>query len=107
MLLDPYRVKARGMFRMVGVIGLAMALTSCGGAGGSSGSDAVCADFRYQEDAQAAFRSGATQLDRDKDGIACEDLPKRPVSTNPPTPTAPSTPGVTYTQIDSQMDGAK
>ncbi len=51
----------------------AMSLSACGG-----GSDsAVCADFRFQQDAQAAFRGGAGQLDADKDGIACENLPSR------------------------------
>lgn len=52
-------------------------MTACGG-GGSGGSDAVCADFKYQEDAQAAYAAGATQLDRDNDGVACESLPHRP-----------------------------
>ena len=55
----------------------AMALAGCGGAGDSS-SDAVCADFQYQEDAQAGFNAGAKQLDGDNDGIACESLPHRP-----------------------------
>lgn len=55
------------------------ALAGCGG-GDSGGSDAVCSDFRYQEDAQAAFSSGARQLDGDRDGIACESLPHRPAS---------------------------
>lgn len=58
-------------------------LSACGG-GGSGGSDAVCADLRYQEDAQAPYAAGAKQLDRDNDGIACEDLPRRPL---PPPPT--------------------
>ncbi len=53
-------------------------VAGCGGSGsGSSGSDAACADFRYQEDAQAAYANGAKQLDGDHDGIACESLPHR------------------------------
>lgn len=40
-------------------------------------SNATCGDFRYQEDAQAAYRAGARQLDGDNDGIACESLPRR------------------------------
>jgi hypothetical protein len=43
----------------------------------------VCADFNFQEDAQAALNQdpGLAQrqplIDVDKDGIACEDLPRR------------------------------
>lgn len=33
-----------------------------------------CADFRTHDAAQRAFLAGATQLDGDKDGIACEAL---------------------------------
>lgn len=58
------------------IVGL---LAGCGG-GESGSSDAVCSDFRYQEDAQAAYSSGARQLDGDRDGIACESLPNRPNS---------------------------
>lgn len=53
-------------------------MTGCGGGGGEDLRDAVCADFRYQEDAQSAYRRGADQLDRDNDGVACESLPNRP-----------------------------
>ncbi len=36
-----------------------------------------CSSFEYQEDAQVAFWQGATQLDgNDKDGKACEHLPR-------------------------------
>lgn len=45
---------------------------------------------RYQEDAQAAYRAGASQLDGDKDGIACESLPHRPSPSPAPTPTPTS-----------------
>lgn len=64
------------LFRLLGFAAAAL-VAGCGG-GGSGGSDAVCADFRYQEDAQAAYSSGARQLDGDSDGIACESLPHRP-----------------------------
>lgn len=71
------------MLRYFRLLGLAAAVlvVGCGG-GASSGSDAVCADFRYQEDAQAAYASGARQLDGDNDGIACESLPRRPTSSS-------------------------
>ncbi len=42
-----------------------------------------CSDFRYQEDAQTVYDkcggegSDVHALDRDKDGMACESLPKR------------------------------
>jgi hypothetical protein len=66
----------RRLFRLLG-LAAAVLVAGCGG-GGPGGSDAVCADFRYQEDAQAAYASGADQLDGDNDGIACESLPHRP-----------------------------
>jgi hypothetical protein len=57
-------------------------LIGCGGGSGGDRSKAVCADFTYQEDAQAYYRSNnATQLDGDRDGMACESLPRRPLST--------------------------
>jgi len=67
-------------------------LASCGGGGSSTSgtssanSTARCGDFAYQEDAQAALRSGANQLDGDNDGIACESLPHRPSTPTQPTP---------------------
>lgn len=46
----------------------------------------TCADFKYQEDAQAFFDSGGGRpeswyggMDQDNDGIACEDLPEKPL----------------------------
>jgi hypothetical protein len=42
-----------------------------------------CPDFRYQEDAQKIYDrdpSDPHDLDRDDDGIACEDRPHRPTS---------------------------
>jgi hypothetical protein len=76
----------------VATIAAAMTLSACGG-GGGGGSDARCSDFTYQEDAQAALRAGASQLDGDSDGIACESLPHRPASAPPPAPApAPAPP---------------
>ena len=42
-----------------------------------------CPDYDYQEDAQEvldADPSDPNDLDRDNDGIACEDLPSRPAN---------------------------
>lgn len=39
-----------------------------------SGTRVRCADFRTHDAAQRAFLAGATQLDGDRDGIACERL---------------------------------
>jgi hypothetical protein len=61
-------------------------LGACGGGGDDE--RAQCSDFRYQEDAQAALRGGQSQLDGDRDGTACESLPRRP--TTPTTSTAPA-----------------
>lgn len=50
-----------------------------------------CRDFGYQEDAQAYLRKWPTDpsnLDGDNDGLACEDLPHRPLPVSPP-PSAP------------------
>jgi len=66
---------------------VAIAMAGCGG--GDSGKDATCSDFTYQEDAQAALRNGASQLDGDRDGVACESLPKRPASPPAPSPAPP------------------
>ncbi len=55
-----------------------------------------CPDFTYQEDAQAVFDadpSDPNNLDgNDNDGIACEDLPRRPVSVVPTSTTLPGNP---------------
>lgn len=55
----------------------ALLMGGCGG-GSNDFDDAVCVNFQYQEDAQAAFRGGANQLDGDNDGKACESLASRP-----------------------------
>jgi hypothetical protein len=59
--------------------------------------DVDCGNFQYQEEAQAvldATPGDPNNLDADKDGIACESLPHRPVqNTTQPAPTSaqPST----------------
>lgn len=61
----------------------AAALTGCGGgererlAAAFGGDIPRCADFAFQEDAQAAFDAGLTFLDGDDDRIACEGRPRR------------------------------
>jgi hypothetical protein len=61
--------------------------------------DKNCSDFTYQEDAQAVYDAvpgDPNGLDADNDGVACESLPKRPV-TQEPTPTPEPTPEPTPT----------
>jgi Excalibur calcium-binding domain len=56
-----------------------------------------CRDFAYQEDAQAYLRKWPTDpsgLDGDNDGVACEELPRRPLIGSP-TP-APPPPAATF-----------
>ncbi|MEU4251629.1 excalibur calcium-binding domain-containing protein [Amycolatopsis sp. NPDC026612] len=53
--------------------------------------DKNCADFQYQEEAQAvldATPGDPNDLDRDKNGIACETLPHRPHQQSTPTTTS-------------------
>ncbi|MEV7093116.1 excalibur calcium-binding domain-containing protein [Amycolatopsis sp. NPDC051045] len=53
--------------------------------------DKNCPDFQYQEDAQAvldATPGDPNDLDRDKNGIACESLPHRPKQSTTATSTA-------------------
>ncbi|MEA5360012.1 excalibur calcium-binding domain-containing protein [Amycolatopsis sp., V23-08] len=66
--------------------------------------DKNCGDFQYQEEAQAVLEAtpgDPNNLDSDKDGIACETLPHRPVqNTTKPAPTSaqqPSTSTKTHT----------
>ncbi|WP_053851039.1 hypothetical protein [Streptomyces sp. NRRL B-24085] len=79
------------------VLAIAGPLTGVAHAG-----DLDCADFAYQEDAQAQFdldRSDPDRLDEDHgrdDGIACEALPRRDAAVSVATPPAtPATPLVT------------
>lgn len=73
----------------------ALGLTACGGGGGGgdgNSSKVTCADFTYQEDAQAYFNANnAKQLDADNDGRACEALPNRPAPVPAPAPAPAST----------------
>ncbi|RSN37036.1 excalibur calcium-binding protein [Amycolatopsis sp. WAC 04169] len=68
--------------------------------------DLDCGDFKYQEEAQAELekdRSDPHGLDRDKDGIACEDLPKRGApATTTSVPTLP--PITTETRAPQSKD---
>ncbi|WP_410576075.1 excalibur calcium-binding domain-containing protein [Amycolatopsis sp. lyj-108] len=68
--------------------------------------DLNCGDFQYQEDAQAELEKDRTDphgLDRNKDGVACEDLPKRGTApTKTITPTVP--PIVTETKPAQSAD---
>ncbi|KFU81089.1 Excalibur calcium-binding domain-containing protein [Amycolatopsis lurida] len=68
--------------------------------------DLNCGDFQYQEDAQAELekdRSDPHGLDRNKDGVACEDLPKRGTApTKTTTPSAP--PSTTKTPAPRSTD---
>lgn len=65
-------------------------ISACAGGGGDgAGGDFknyTCSNFTYQEDAQVAYKNGADQLDRDKDGIACESLPQKPRNPSPQPP---------------------
>src|SRR4051794_36787177 len=49
-----------------------------GAAPASSPEDYDCADFAFQEDAQAKLLAGDPyRLDQDGDGVACQSLPRR------------------------------
>ncbi|UMP02665.1 excalibur calcium-binding domain-containing protein [Amycolatopsis sp. EV170708-02-1] len=74
-------------FSLFGPVSVAFALAEA-----PAVADLNCRDFQYQEDAQAVLdkdRSDPHHLDDDKDGIACEKLPKRgtPPSSKTITPT--------------------
>lgn len=80
---------------LIGLSGLFVA--GMGALPAGAGVGANCADFQYQEDAQAALPQ-YPGLDGEGDGIACETLPHRgsaPTSSPSPTPSspAPQTPG--------------
>lgn len=60
-------------------VGAACAVVMIAGCGGGGSGDKNCSDFAYQEDAQAWHNSHSnSDLDADRDGIACESLPRRP-----------------------------
>jgi hypothetical protein len=52
-----------------------------------------CRNFAYQDDAQAYLRKWPTDpsnLDGDNDGVACEELPRRPLPVTPPPTSRPT-----------------
>ncbi|MFF9624060.1 excalibur calcium-binding domain-containing protein [Streptomyces griseosporeus] len=56
--------------------------------------DVDCSSFTYQEDAQSVFRGtpgDPYRLDEDNDGVACEWLPHRGLTSSTTRPTAPAT----------------
>jgi hypothetical protein len=89
---------------LVGLIAFAAATVSAGAARAQTDYD--CSDFQYQEDAQAQLLPGDPYgLDADHDGIACENLPPRPIATAPGVygPCDPSVPpALTFSGIPSQ-----
>jgi hypothetical protein len=61
--------------------------------------DRDCSDFKTQAEAQSALRPGDPEhLDRDKDGIACENLPK-----GTPSPAQQQVPGSASTPSPGQV----
>jgi hypothetical protein len=78
-------------FSLFGPASVAFALADT-----SALADLNCGDFQFQEDAQAVLEkdlSDPNGLDRDKDGIACETLPKR--GSGPTKTITPTVPPVT------------
>ena len=66
---------------LVAAVVVAAGIAGCGGGGSDGGEKRTCSSFRYQEDAQDYHRTNPSSgLDGDKDGIACESLPRRPAS---------------------------
>jgi hypothetical protein len=64
--------------RSLAVAAVIAAATTLPMAGVAFAQDRNCSDFEFQEDAQAALRSGdPDNLDDDDDGEACETLPRR------------------------------
>jgi hypothetical protein len=73
--------------RLAWLLGIVFLLSGCGSGdsgGGGERTDRDCSDFATQQDAQAYFdQNGGSPsnnvdgLDADRDGIACESLPKR------------------------------
>ena len=82
--------------------------------------DLDCGDFTYQEEAQAVLDEDPTDPHRldggpdgPADGIACESLPPRPVTTTTPprvtteTTAAPTTPATPQTTTEQDAAGAR
>ena len=65
----------KGLIFALFLIPVAIAAFAVGSS--ASAQTAVCDDFTYQEEAQAALAANPG-LDGDNDGIACEDLPSNP-----------------------------
>lgn len=61
------------MKNIITFIALTSLLFGCGG-GDNDDNKFSCSDFSSQAAAQAAYINGATYLDADNDGIACEHL---------------------------------
>lgn len=58
-----------------------------------TGRDVDCADFQFQEEAQAVLEDDPAdphRLDQDADGRACESLPSRSIQADPPAPPPPA-----------------
>lgn len=64
--------------KLLTVIILAIGLVACGG-GSEPCKSKKCKDFKTQEEAQKTYESDKDcykNLDKDNDGVACENLPK-------------------------------
>jgi len=71
------------------------------------GGDLDCADFEFQEDAQAVLDqdpSDPNGLDGDGDGVACEELPSRGTSAEP-APTEGEQSAATPVQATARFTG--
>lgn len=65
---------------------------------------AKCADFAFQEEAQAFMQArGANYLDRDNDGVACEALPRRESKPKPSSPPAGRSPRTQVPSVQNQV----
>ncbi len=70
----------------VGVVAVVLSATALSAASASLGFDLDCSDFEYREEAREhliAFPGDPDGLDEDRDGLACERLPSRPVAQPP------------------------
>lgn len=75
--------------------GIATSTTAAGDGPTADASGAQnCKQFTYQEDAQAMLAGDLADpyhLDEDKNGVACDGLPKKPAQTLPPQTSPPTT----------------